>query len=424
MFKTMKQLFTSGNKDLRHRIYFTLGALMIFILGISIRVPGTQDLTSNLGFLELVNTLGGGALQNFSIFALGVMPYITASIIMQLLQMDIIPYFAELSKQGATGRQKLNQITRYLGIAFAFIEGYAFAFAFIGKTGDVLEYLYIATVLTAGTAFLLWLGDQITQKGIGNGTSLIIMAGIIATLPQMFIDAFSELVALDGTAQVITLGIIKFILFVVVYFAIVIGMIFVQESERRIPIQYANKSTSAYGKSAQSFMPIKINTAGVIPVIFASSLLTIPGILAQVIKNETFTLVVQKYLTYTTPVGFLIYVIFIFFFAYFYTFIQVKPEEFAKNLQENGGYIPGIRPGDDTKKHLSKILSRLTILGATFLVVIAGLPILFSKLTSLPTSVSIGGTGLLIVVGVALETYKQLEGSILTRSYKRGYSRR
>lgn len=424
MFKTMKQLFTSTNKDLRHRIYFTLGALMIFILGISIRVPGTQDLTSNLGFLELINTLGGGALQNFSIFALGVMPYITASIIMQLLQMDIIPYFAELRKQGATGRQKLNQITRYLGIAFAFIEGYAFAFAFIGRTGDVLEYLYIATVLTAGTAFLLWLGDQITQKGIGNGTSLIIMAGIIATLPQMFIDAFTGLVAFDGTAQVVTLGVIKFILFVIVYFAIVIGMIFVQESERRIPIQYANKSTSAYGKSAQSFMPIKINTAGVIPVIFASSLLAIPGILAQVIKNETFTLVVQKYLTYTTPVGFLIYVVFIFFFAYFYTFIQVKPEEFAKNLQENGGYVPGIRPGEDTKKHVSKILSRLTILGATFLVVIAGLPILFSKLTSLPTSVSIGGTGLLIVVGVALETYKQLEGSILTRSYKRGYSRR
>ncbi len=424
MFNTMKQLFTSSNKDLRHRIYFTLGALMIFILGISIRVPGTEDLTSNLGFLELINTMGGGALKNFSIFALGVMPYITASIIMQLLQMDIIPYFTELSKQGATGRQKLNQITRYVGIAFAFIEGYAFAFAFIGKTGDVLQYLYIATVLTAGTAFLLWLGDQISQKGIGNGVSLIIMAGIIATLPQMFIDAFGGLVALDGTAQVITLGIIKFILFVIVYFAIIIGMIFVQESERRIPIQYANKSTSAYGKAAQSFMPIKINTSGVIPVIFASSLLAIPGILAQVIKNETFTLVVQKYLTYTTPVGFIIYVALIFFFAYFYTFIQVKPEEFAKNLQENGGYIPGIRPGEETKKHLSKILSRLTILGSTFLVVIAGLPILFSKLTSLPTSVSIGGTGLLIVVGVALETYKQLEGSILTRSYKRGYSRR
>ena len=171
-------------------------------------------------------------------------------------------------------------------------------------------------------------------------------------------------------------------------------------------------------------MPIKINTAGVIPVIFASSLLSVPGIIAQVIKNDTFTLIVQKYLTYTTPVGFGIYVVFIFFFAYFYTFIQVKPEEFAKNLQENGGYIPGIRPGDDTRAYITKVLTRLTVLGATFLVVIAGLPIIFSSLTSLPTSVSIGGTGLLIVVGVALETYKQLEGSILTRSYKRGYSRR
>ena len=423
MFKTMKELFTSGNKDLRHRIYFTLMCLTVFILGISIRVPGTEDLTKNLGFLELINTIGGGALKNFSIFALGVMPYITASIITQLLQMDIFPYFTELSKQGHTGRQKINQITRYMGIAFAFVEGYAFAFAFLGKTSNPMQYMYIATVLTAGTSFLLWMGDQMSQKGIGNGLSLIIMAGIIATLPQMFITAFTSLVTFEGTAQVITLGVIKFLLFVIVYFAIVIGMIFVQESERRIPIQYANKSTSAYGAS-QSFMPIKINSAGVIPVIFASSLLSIPGIIAQVVKNDTFTLIVQKYLTYTTPVGFALYVIFIFFFAYFYTFIQLKPEEFSKNLQDNGGYIPGIRPGEETKQYVSKILTRLTVLGATFLVIIAGLPIIFAKLTSLPTTVSIGGTGLLIVVGVALETYKQLEGSILTRSYKRGYSRR
>lgn len=424
MFSTMKQLFSPINKDLRKRIYFTLGALIIFILGISIRVPGTQELTSNLGFLELINAMGGGALQNFSIFALGVTPYITASIIMQLLQMDIIPYFTELSKQGPTGRQKLNQITRYMGIFFSFIEGYAFSFAFVGNSGSPMEYMYISTVLTAGTAFLLWLGDQITQKGMGNGMSLIIMAGILATLPQMFIDAFTNLVGFDGTAQVITLGIVKFALFVILYFAIIIGVIFVQEAERRIPIQYANKSTSAFGSAAQSFMPIKINSAGVVPVIFASSLLSIPSIIAQVVKNESFTVFVQKYLTYTTPVGFAVYVILIFFFAYFYTFIQLKPEEFAKNLQENGGYIPGIRPGEETKKHISRVLSRLTILGATFLVIIAGLPILFSNLTSLPTSVSIGGTGLLIVVGVALETYKQLEGSLLTRSYKRGYSRR
>ena len=424
MFKSMKQLFTATNKDLRHRIYFTLGALIIFILGISIRVPGTKDLTSNLGFLELINTMGGGALKNFSIFALGVMPYITASIIMQLLQMDIIPYFSELSKQGPTGRQKINQITRYMGIIFAFIEGYAFAFAFIGKTGTPMEYMYISTVLTAGTAFLLWLGDQITQKGIGNGMSLIIMAGIIATLPQMFIDAFKSLITFEGTTQVITLGIIKFLIFVIIYFAIVIGVIFIQESERRIPIQYANNSTSAFGSAAQSFMPIKLNSANVIPVIFASSLLSIPSIIAQVIKNESFAVFVQKYLNYTTPVGFLIYIVLIFFFAYFYTFIQMKPEEFAKNLQENGGYIPGIRPGEETKKYIDKVLSRLTVLGASFLVVISGLPIIFSKFTSLPTSVTIGGTGLLIVVGVALETYKQLEGSLLSRSYKRGYSRR
>ena len=423
MFKTMKELFTSGNKDLRHRIYFTLLCLTVFILGISIRVPGTENLTKSLGFLELINTIGGGALKNFSIFALGVMPYITASIITQLLQMDIFPYFTELSKQGHTGRQKINQITRYMGIAFAFIEGYAFAFAFLGKTGNPMQYMYIATVLTAGTSFLLWMGDQMTQKGIGNGVSLIIMAGIIATLPQMFITVFTSLISFEGTTQVIALGVIKFILFVIVYFAIVIGMIFVQESERRIPIQYANKSTSAYG-NAQSFMPIKINSAGVIPVIFASSLLSIPGIIAQVVKNDNFTLIVQKYLTYTTPVGFVLYIILIFLFAYFYTFIQLKPEEFAKNLQDNGGYIPGIRPGEETKQYVSKILTRLTVLGATFLSIIAGLPIAFSKLTSLPTSVSIGGTGLLIVVGVALETYKQLEGSILTRNYKRGYSRR
>ena len=423
MFKTMKELFTSGNKDLRHRIYFTLLALTIFILGISIRVPGTDDLTKDLGFLELINTIGGGALKNFSIFALGVMPYISASIIMQLLQMDIIPYFTELRNQGHTGRQKINQITRYVGIAFAFIEGYAFAFAFVGKTGNPMQYMYIATVLTAGTSLLLWMGDQITQKGIGNGLSLIIMAGILATLPQMFVDAFNGLVTFEGTAQIITLGVLKFILFVIVYFAIVIGMIFVQESERRIPIQYANKSTSAYGAS-QSFMPIKLNTAGVMPVIFASSLLSIPSIIAQVVKNDTFTLIVSKYLNYTTPVGFILYVVFIFFFAYFYTFIQLKPDEFAKNLQDNGGYIPGIRPGEETKQYVSKILSRLTVLGAVFLSVIAGLPIIFQKITSLSTTVTIGGTGLLIVVGVALETYKQLEGSILTRSYKRGYSRR
>ena len=420
MFQTMKQLFAPTNKDLRLRILFTLGALMIFVIGTGVQVPGTADVTVNLGFLELINVMGGGALKQFSIFGLGVMPYITASIIVQLLQMYIFPYFSELKDEGPVGRQKLNQITRYMGIIFAFIEGFAFAYAFLGSGKTTMDYMYVATILTAGTAFLLWLGDQVTQKGIGNGISLIILAGIVATMPSMFITAFKELITKGEFA--LWLGILLFVLFVIVYFLIIVGVIFVELAERKIPIQYANKSTSAYGN--QSFMPIKVNTAGVMPVIFASSLLAIPATIAQLVKNEKFINFVNNYLTYTKPVGFIIFVALIFFFAYFYTYIQLKPEDLAKNLKENGGFIPGVRPGKDTEKYISNVLSKLTIIGGVFLVIIAGLPIIFSSLSGLSSTVTIGGTSLLIVVGVALETYKQLEGSLVSRNYKKGYSRR
>ncbi len=420
MFQTMKQLFAPTNKDLRLRILFTLGALMIFVIGTGVQVPGTADVTVNLGFLELINVMGGGALKQFSIFGLGVMPYITASIIVQLLQMDIFPYFSELKDEGPVGRQKLNQITRYMGIIFAFIEGFAFAYAFLGSGKTTMDYMYVATILTAGTAFLLWLGDQVTQKGIGNGISLIILAGIVATMPSMFITAFKELITKGEFA--LWLGILLFVLFVIVYFLIIVGVIFVELAERKIPIQYANKSTSAYGN--QSFMPIKVNTAGVMPVIFASSLLAIPATIAQLVKNEKFINFVNNYLTYTKPVGFIIFVALIFFFAYFYTYIQLKPEDLAKNLKENGGFIPGVRPGKDTEKYISNVLSKLTVIGGVFLVIIAGLPIIFSSLSGLSSTVTIGGTSLLIVVGVALETYKQLEGSLVSRNYKKGYSRR
>lgn len=420
MFQTMKQLFAPTNKDLRIRILFTLGALMIFVIGTGVQVPGTADVTVNLGFLELINVMGGGALKQFSIFGLGVMPYITASIIVQLLQMDIFPYFSELKDEGPVGRQKLNQITRYMGIIFAFIEGFAFAYAFLGSGKTTMDYMYVATILTAGTAFLLWLGDQVTQKGIGNGISLIILAGIVSTMPSMFITAFKELITKGEFA--LWLGILLFVLFVIVYFLIIVGVIFVELAERKIPIQYANKSTSAYGN--QSFMPIKVNTSGVMPVIFASSLLAIPATIAQLVKNEKFINFVNNYLTYTKPVGFIIFVALIFFFAYFYTYIQLKPEDLAKNLKENGGFIPGVRPGKDTEKYISNVLSKLTIIGGVFLVIIAGLPIIFSSLSGLSSAVTIGGTSLLIVVGVALETYKQLEGSLVSRNYKKGYSRR
>lgn len=421
MFKNLKQLFSKKNKDLRKRIYFTLLVLTIYVIGISIEVPGTQQITKNLGFLELLNVMGGGALKNFSIFALGVSPYITASIIIQLLQMDIIPYFSELGKQGATGQQKLNQITRYVGILFAFVQGYAMSIAFLGSSMGTIGYLKVALIMTAGTAFLLWLGDQVTQKGLGNGVSLLIMAGIVYSLPSMMKTAFNSLIP-NGLAYSTALEIGSFVLFLLVYLLIIVGVVWMEGAERRISIQYANKSTANLGK--QTFMPIKINSAGVIPVIFASSLLGIPATIAQFINKGDFTNFVDKYLNYNQPVGFILFVVLIFFFAYFYTFVQMKPDNMAKNLQNNGGYIPGIRPGEATKKYFTSVLARLTVVGAFALTLLAVLPILVNIFTPLPSSVQLGGTGLLIVVGVAIETYKQLEGSLLSREYSNSTSSR
>lgn len=424
MFARFKQLFNPKNKDLRKRILFTFVVLFIFKLGTTIVVPGIDKEslgTNNLGFLELINAMGGGALEQFSIFALGVMPYITASIVVQLLQMDIIPYFAELSKQGGTGRTKLNQITRYLGIALAFIQGYMYSFAFV-KGGAPIEYMMFALILTAGTSLLLWLGDQITAKGIGNGISLIIMAGIIATMPNMFIQAWDGMIPDGATTQQLAFGITKFVLFVIMYIAIILGVVFVETSERRIPIQYANKSTSSK-LAKQNYIPFKLNSAGVIPVIFASAIISIPGMIASALKNDGFTLFVNKWLTMTTPTGFIIYVLCIFAFAYFYTFLQLKPKELAENLNQNGGFIPGVRPGDETVNYVSKVLKRITTVGALSLVIIAAIPIIFGAISSLPSSVRVGGTSLLIVVGVALETYKQLDSELITRSHTRGRRR-
>jgi preprotein translocase subunit SecY len=336
--------------------------------------------------------------------------------------MDIVPYFSELSKEGPVGRQKLNKITRYVGIGFSFLQGYAFSYAFLGNASS-LSYLYVAIILTAGTAFCLWLGDQITQKGIGNGVSLMIMAGIIASLPATFITAFKELIVFSGTAGQIVLGITKFVGFVLAYFIIIIGVIYVQEAERRIPLQYANRTTGSYG-GEQSFLPIKLNTASVMPVIFASSLMSIPSTIASFANKPNLTAFVNKYLNYSEPIGFVIYIVLIFLFGYFYTFLQLKPDDVADNLQKNGGYIPGIRPGKDTSKYISFVLSRITVTGTLLLILLAIIPIVLQKLTGMTASGAIGGTGILIVVGVALETYKQLEGSLATRNYKKARSRR
>ena len=416
MFKTLKLLMDKKNKDIRQRVLFTLGCLFVFILGKTIPVPGTQGAVSGLGLWELYDAISGGALERFSIFSLGVMPYISASIITGILQMDIIPYFTELKEQGATGRQKINQINRYLGLAIAFLQGFAMAFAFV-SSGGALVYLKIAIILTGGTAFLLWLGDQMTQKGIGNGISLLIMAGIISSIPNMFIETFQTLV-LDNSS--LFLGIIEFAIFVVVYIAIIVGIVFIEKSERRIPIQYSNQTLSAYG-ARQNYIPFKLNSASVMPVIFASVLFTIPSFIAGLMDSESkFAVFVAKYINYGTPIGFAIYMIVIILFCFFYTFLQINPDELSKNLNKQGGYIPGVRPGKETKEYISTVLGRITFLGALSIALIAGIPIVFSNFidTGLPSSVSLGGTSILIVIGVALETYNQLENSLLNRNYR------
>ena len=416
MFAGLKQLFSPSNKDLRKRIYFTLMCLGLFCLGTTITIPWASALYQELGFLEIFNLMSGGGLRSFSIFALGVSPYITASIITQLLQMDIIPYFKELKEEGYTGRQKINKITRYLGIIFAFIQGYILTIVYM-KGMSSLDILKTTVVMTAGTCFLLWLGDQVTTKGIGNGTSLLIMAGIIQSMPSMFVTAFQSLVTSGSYSTVV--GSLLFALFVIVYILIILGVVFIQLAERRVPIQYSNRTNSAYGAQT-SYLPIKLNAAGVMPVIFASTLITIPTTIVNLIGNEGAINFVNTYIVYTSPTGFLLYVVLILFFGYFYTFMEMNPEEMSKNLNKNGGYIPGVRPGADTTDYISKVIGRLTIVGSIFLVIIAGLPIIFSKFSGLPSSVTIGGTGLLIVVGVAIETYKQLESSLVSRSYRDG----
>ncbi|MBO5475995.1 MAG: preprotein translocase subunit SecY [Bacilli bacterium] len=419
MFSSLKGLFSPNNKDLRKRIYFTLAVLAIFALGTNIIVPGAKRITSNLGFLDLLNLMSGGSLKTFSIFALGVMPYITATILTQILQMDIIPYFKELKEQGATGRQKINRINRYLGILFAFIQGYIYSVAFMG--GSSVEVLKTTIILTGGTALLLWLADQVTNKGLGNGISLFIMAGIVNTLPSTFITAFKDLVLADTFTRVV--GIILFIVFIIAYLLILVGVVYMQISERRIPIQHSTRTDSSY-KQEQSYIPLKINSASVMPVIFASAITSIPSFIAEFIKNEAFTNFVNNYIVYTSLTGYLLYVFLIFAFGYIWTLMELNPKEMSENLDKNRSYIPGITPGEKTISYLKGTLTRITVVGSIFLVVLASIPLLISKISSLSSAVTLGGTGLLIVVGVALETYKQLESSVVSRSYQGSRKRR
>lgn len=411
--------------DIRRKIIFTLLMLVVFRLGTFIPVPNINSElikfndSSVFGFL---NTFGGGALQNFSILSMGIMPYITASIIVQLLQMDVIPKFTEWSKQGEMGKKKLSQVTRYGTVLLGFIQGIGLSFGFNAKFPGLVEnptiwtYLIIAVILTAGTSFLMWLGEQITAHGVGNGISIIIFAGIVARIPnavnQIYAQRFEN--ADNAFLQIVTVLII-----LLVILAVVVGTIFIQQGMRKIPIQYAKRTVGrkTYGGES-THLPIKVNAAGVIPVIFAISLMITPPTVARFFPANSVTNWVVRTFDYTTPVGMLIYALLIIAFTYFYTFVQVNPEKMADNLKKQGGYIPGIRPGKNTEEYIVRLLYRLTFIGSIFLAVIAILPMIFSDLGKLPASVRIGGTSLLIVVGVALDTLKRIEGQLVKRHYK------
>ncbi|MBM7707538.1 preprotein translocase subunit SecY [Chryseomicrobium aureum] len=426
MFQTISNFMRV--RDIRNKILFTLAMLVIFRLGTFVPVPNVDAdvlrASDELGIIGFLNIFGGGALVNFSILAMGIMPYITASIIVQLLQMDVVPKFTEWAKQGEVGRRKLAQFTRYFTIVLAFIQAIAMSYGFnqmysgqLIQDDGVMTYVVIAIVLTAGTAFLLWLGEQITAHGVGNGISIIIFAGIVAAIPTAVNQIYATQIEGAGDALFINLAILALILLAII--AVTVGVIYIQQALRKIPIQYAKRvagSSSTGGQ--QTHLPLKVNAAGVIPVIFASAFLMAPQSLTLFFGTNSFTETMTRVLDYTQPIGMVLFVGLIVAFTYFYAFIQVNPENVADNLKKQGAYIPGIRPGSQTQDYLTSVLYRLTFVGAIFLAVISIMPLLFIEFAGLPQAAQIGGTSLIIVVGVALETMKQLESQLVKRHYK------
>ena len=413
------------NADLRKKILFTLMIFIVYRIGSYIPVPtiNTSVLeayaqTPMLGFFD---TLSGGALKRFSLFAMSISPYITASIVIQLLQMDVVPILSEWAKEGETGKRKLNQLTRYVTLVLAFVQAIAMSIGFdISMNGVLLEshsivtYLYIALTMTAGTAVMIFLADQITSKGIGNGTSMIIVAGILSRVPYMLNDLYTKYLV-----NITLSNVLAFISVLALLLLTIIAVIYLQSATRKLPIQYANRHNSAQLSGRKdSFIPLKLNSAGVIPVIFSVSLVSLPLTVVSFLPESGVTKWITTIFDYTQPIGFILYVVLIVAFTYFYAFVQVSPEKVAENLKKQGSYIPGVRPGADTEEYLSKVLSRITFIGAIYLVVIAGLPILFGAITDLPSSVEIGGTSLLIVVGVAIETAKQIQTKTMDQKYR------
>ena len=402
--------------ELRQKITFTLIMFAIFRMGTHIPVPGVnpaviEQLFSSGNLFGLLDLFSGGALSKFSIFAMSITPYINASIIIQLLTV-VIPTLEQWSKEGQEGHKKTTQVTRYLTVALAFLQAIGMS---IGLRDAILNpgipsILVIAITLTAGTVFLMWVGEQMTAQGVGNGISLIIFAGIVAALPKNLERIYRYL-------QAGTISALNVIFFVLIAVAMVVFVILIHEAHRRIPISYAKRvvGSRAYGGHS-SHIPLKVNQAGVIPIIFASSVLMFPVTVAQFI-DVPWVKTVASYFTWGTPLQTTLYALLILFFTYFYTAVTVKIPDMAENLKKYGGFIPGVRPGKPTEDYLDRVLTRITLAGAFFLAFIAILPNMVAGATHIE-GVYFGGTALLIVVGVALDTMKQIEAMVVMRHYQ------
>lgn len=409
------------------RLLITVLILFVFKIVTYIPIPLLETSTidnamKNGGFLTFLNSFSGNALGNYSIAALGISPYITASIVTQMLQMDIVPAFKRWGEEGEAGRAKLNQVTRYITIALAFVQALMILFGLSANAENIVKFgigipkvvaiIFMAIMITAGSAFVMWLADLITRFGVGNGSSLIITAGIITSLPSAASALWQQKVTdAKGSYDYVVFGIIVFL-----YIAILVGVVYMEKAVRKIPTQYANRQ----GKS-DSHIPIKLNTAGVMPVIFASTLMSIPATImgfAGVDKETTAGFWLDQIFTYTNPLGFAIYMFMVFIFSFFYTFLTVKPDDIADDLQKSNAFIPGIKPGEETQNFISRVLFKVTVLGATYLAILSAIPIITSIIFKLPANVTIGGTSLLIIVGVAIETAKQLETEASEKAYK------
>ncbi len=412
MLTTLKNAWSIA--EVRKKIIFTLLMFVVFRLAAHIPVPGISK--EALGELfsadiwALVDTFSGGALKTFTVCAMGIMPYINASIIMNLLTI-CIPYFENLAKEGVEGRKKMATITRYGAIILAFIQaiGMTIYIRRAMENPNLFTCLVVVVTMTAGTCFLMWLGELITEHGIGNGISLIIFIGIVAKLP-------SGLNTIVTSVQGGQTNIITVILFAILAVLIIAGVVFIQEAQRRIPVQYTKRMVGRrmYGGQG-THIPIKVNQTGVIPIIFAMSILMLPAYIAGLFPTNSFANFIAGMFSTSSWFYMFMYVLLIIFFTYFYTAVTFNCREIAENMQKNGGFIPGLRPGKPTSEYLDRVLTRITLAGAIFLAAIAVLPFLASKFSGL--DIYFGGTSLLIVVGVALDTMKQLDAQVMERQY-------